>query len=283
MDYYSYTLEDFKRVRPDWEFLAFSSLDEQNTFFADDLIKRIKANEEKGRKTVVCLPVGPIDYGYLARLSNSKNISLKGLVIFFMDEYCDAGGNYIDIGHPLSFKGFIGKNFLSLLKEENRMPESSIIFPNAKDPAETLSKIGSFGGIEVTYGGFGITGHLAFNDPPDEEKDRTEENVRYSSVRKVRLSRETLVQNAIAGTSGNMELIPPYAATLGMKEMLSAGEIHAYLLRTWHSGVMRRVLFGPVGPDCPSSYVQLHKKVRVCMTPDVLKVPPVNVTLNIGA
>ncbi|MFH1244948.1 MAG: hypothetical protein V1662_00495 [Candidatus Omnitrophota bacterium] len=282
MRYYSYALEDFKRERPDWEFLVFPSLDEQNKFFAQDLTERIKKNEQESRKTVVVFPVGPIDYGYLARLSNARNISLKNLVIFFMDEYCDSQGNYVDLRHPLSFRGFIQENFYNLLKEENRMPGEQLIFPDGKNPAQTISRIKSWGGIEVTYGGFGINGHLAFNDPPDNQEERTEQNVRYSTVRKVALSRETLTQNALAGTAGNIDIIPRYAVTLGMRELLSAGEIHAYLLRTWHSGVMRRVLFGPVEPGCPASYVQLHKKVRVCMPPDVLKLPLVNVTLNIG-
>ena len=282
MDYYSYDLEDFKREKPCWEFRPFPSLEEQNLFFAKDLIKRIKKNDEHGKKTVVVLPVGPIDYKYLVELSNSKGYSLENLVLFLMDEYSDSKGNHIHQDHPLSFRTYIEKHFYKRLMAENRMPEESIIFPNGKDPEETLDKIEEYGGIDITYGGFGITGHLAFNDPPDNKKKLTEENVRYSSVRTVRLSRETLVQNAIGGTGGNKDIIPKYAVTLGMRELLSAREIHLYLLRTWHSGIMRRALFGPVDPACPGSYVQLHDNVKVHMTPDVLRRPLINVTLNIG-
>jgi glucosamine-6-phosphate deaminase len=283
MDYYSYELEDFKRDKPDWEFLHFSSRDEQNAFFAADLVKRLRANERENRKTVIVLPVGPIEYRPLVELSNSEGISLENLVVFFMDEYCEPDGTYIDRSHPLSFRRFVEENLYGVLREENRMPEENIIFPNAKDPSETISRIEEFGGIEVTYGGFGITGHLAFNDPPESAKERTEENVRYSTVRMVNLSRETLVQNAMGGTGGNVDLIPRHAVTLGMKEMLSASEIHLYLLRTWHAGIMRKALFGPITPECPGSYVQHHEKVRVCMTPEALALPAVNVTLNIGA
>lgn len=282
MKFYSYTLEDFKREKPSWEFRSFSSLDEQNTFFAEELIKRIRANERRNRKTVVVLPVGPINYKNLVEISNNENISLKNLVVFFMDEYADSQGNFIDKRHPLSFRKFVEGTFYGKLKIKNRMPEDAIIFPDGKNPGETIAKIESCGGIEVTYAGFGINGHLAFNDPPEEKRELTEENVRYSSVRTVKLSRETLVQNAIGGTGGNMDIIPQYAVTLGMKELLSAREIHLYLLRTWHAGIMRRALFGPVGPGCPGSYVQLHDNVKVHMTPDVLRLPTINVTLNIG-
>lgn len=282
MKFYSYTLEDFRREKPYWEFRTFPSLEEQNIFFAADLADRIKINERQDRKTVVVLPVGPINYKYLVDLSNTKNVSLRNLVIFFMDEYSDVHGNYIDKNHPLSFSRFIEETFYSKLKTENRMPEDAIVFPDGKNPDKTLAKIQSYGGIEVTYGGFGINGHLAFNDPPDNELELTEEHVRYSSVRIVKLSRETLVQNAMGGTGGNIDIIPRYAVTLGMKELLSAREIHLYLLRTWHAGIMRRALFGPVAPTCPGSYIQLHNNVKVHMTPDVLKLPLINVTLNIG-
>lgn len=282
MNYYAYALDDFKREKPRWEFIAFNSIKEQNTFFAEDLVRRIQENEKKDLPFVIVLPVGSIDYAPLIELSNTKNIPLKNLVIFFMDEYCNPDGSYIDFNHPLSFRRFIDKKFYRLLKNGNRMPADHIIFPDGKNPEKTVSKIEYFGGIEITYGGFGINGHLAFNDPPENDAEKTDEHVRNSTVRVVRLARETIIQNAIGGTGGNVEIIPRYAVTLGMKELLSSKEIHLYLIRTWHSGIMRRALFGPVSPDCPGSYVQLHDNVRVCMTPEPLNLPVVNVTLNVG-
>lgn len=281
MKYYAYTLEDFRRLRPEWEFLSFPSLEAQNKFFAEDLIKRIQS-KGKTEKTVVILPVGPIDYKYLIRASNEDGISLRNLVIFFMDEYCDEGSDYIEMSHPLSFRRFVYENFYKPLKPECHMPEEQIIFPNGKDPQETSSLIRSFGGIEVTYTGLGINGHLAFNEPPEREDEIREDDTRYSTVRRVSLSRETIIQNAIGGTGGNVEIIPRYAVTLGMKELLSAREVHLYLMRTWHSGIMRRALFGGVTPKCPGSYIQLHDNVRICMTPEVVNLPVINVTLNIG-
>ena len=34
-------------------------------------------------------------------------------------------------------------------------------------------------------------------------------------------------------------------------------------MRTWHSGTMRRSIFGPVSRDCPASLVQEHPNVEV--------------------
>lgn len=283
MDHYAYGLDDFKRIRPDWEYFTFADRAAQSAFFAEDLLSRLDADEAAGRRTVVVLPVGPIDYAPFVAAVNERGRSLAGLVVFFMDEYCNPDGSWIDVRHPLSFRGFAQRTLVSPLREELRIPEDQFIFPNGADPDETLRAIERFGGIDVTYGGFGVNGHLAFNDPPEDPAERTERNVRDSTVRVVTLSRETLTQNAMGGTGGNMDLIPRQAATLGMRELLSAGELHLYLLRTWHAGILRKALFGPVGPECPGSYAQTHPWVRLCMTADALAPPAVNVTLNIGA
>lgn len=282
MKYYEYKFDDFQKLRPDWEFLRFESLQHQNEYFANDLILRIDKNNNESKKTVIVLPVGPIDYTSFITRVNQEKINLENLIIFFMDEYANPDGSYIPTSHPLSFRSFVDRSFYKLISENSRMPYQQIIFPNGSNPQETIDLINHHGGIEITYGGFGMTGHLAFNDPPDDIELQTEENVRYSTVRLVELTRETLIQNAMGGTGGNIEIIPRFAVTLGMKEMLAAKEIHLYLLRTWHAGIARRALFGPVSPSCPGSYVQKHTKVKVCMTPEALKLPMINVTLNIG-
>jgi glucosamine-6-phosphate deaminase len=280
---YRLTLEDFRRLRPAWEFLAFPNRQAQDAFFALDLLDRLVRDAAAGKQTVAVLPVGPIDYSVLVSLANARNTSLANLVAVFMDEYCDAGGGYVPLDHPLSFRGFVQRTLVAPLKPELRIPPEQVIFPDGRDPAATVRAIAGYGGVDVTYGGFGITGHLAFNDPPDDPSERTESRVRHSTVRVVELSRETLVQNAMGGTGGNLDLIPRHAVTLGMAEMLAAREMHLYLLRTWHAGIARKALFGPVSPECPGSYVQEHGRVRVCLTPEALALPAVNVTLNIGA
>ena len=199
MKYYSYKLDDFKLKKPEWEFLPFESLNAQNKYFAIDLIERIETNNLENRKTVIVLPVGPINYFEFIKMVNCKKINLKKLIIFFMDEYCKENGEYIDKEHPLSFRRFIEDTFVKQIDPKLRMPLSQIIFPNGINPEETVSLIDSYGGIDITYGGFGINGHLAFNDPPEEIDKCIEDNVRYSTVRVVKLSRETITQNAISG------------------------------------------------------------------------------------
>ena len=52
------------------------------------MLDEIMKNNEKGKKTVMIVPVGPTDqYPILARLVNQLRVSLKNVWFFNMDEY----------------------------------------------------------------------------------------------------------------------------------------------------------------------------------------------------
>jgi hypothetical protein len=58
-----------------------------------------------------------------------------------------------------------------------------------------------------------------------------------------------------------------------MYELLLSKKIHLTFMRSWHAGVLRRALFGPVSVDCPGSLVQTHHNVEVTVT-DLAAAPP---------
>ncbi len=280
-DYMKVAKDDFAKLRPDWDWFIFKTLEEQNKHFAEYMVKRIKkANETNSRFSVV-LPTGPIDYSFFVEKVNRENIPLKNLYIFMMDEYCRDEKTLIDNNHPLSFRKFIYSLLYDSVKPELRIKKENLNFPDPSDITLYQRKIDETGGIDVVFGGFGLNGHLAFNDPPGKESECTVENVKNSTTRVVRLSCETISQNALGGTRGLLELVPPLAVTIGMKEMLAADEIHMYLLRKWHSGIFRKCLFGPVTPKVPGSFLQEKRKVKIHMPEYVAEPPVVVVTLDI--
>src|SRR5690554_1898048 len=58
--------------------------------FADDIVDRIRAARDEGRKFVAILPVGPVpQYEIAARTINAEGLSLDHVVTFNMDEYAD--------------------------------------------------------------------------------------------------------------------------------------------------------------------------------------------------
>jgi glucosamine-6-phosphate deaminase len=230
--------------------------------------------------TKLILPVGPLDYQAFAELCNRERVNCESLVIFSMDEYADANGNAIPVEHPLSFRAFYQKNLLDRLDSKYKLPPDQLILPDPANLDLVCQKLEQYRPIDVCYGGFGINGHFAFNSPPLEETDV--ETFQNTTVRMVQPREGDVVQMAMGGTAGNLEIIPPKAATLGMKELLAAEHIHLLFMRSWHAGVLRRGLFGPVTPSFPGSLVQLHQNVTVSVTEVAAQLPPFSILQSPG-
>jgi glucosamine-6-phosphate deaminase len=128
----------------------------------------------------------------------------------------------------------------------------------------------------------GITGHFAFNDPPEPGEPVIDDEVRSSRTRRLTISRESATQMAMGGVSGNWDILPRRAVTLGMYELLLSKRIHLTFMRDWHAGVLRRALFGPVTGRCPGSFLQEHPHVAVTVTRLAAKVPLCHVAQATG-
>lgn len=262
-DYYAIPAEEFhKHSKVQFRFVE--THQDLCRAVARELVDLIRAKATRGEMTVVILPVGPLDYGAFAQLCNEEGVSCESLVIFSMDEYCDADGRPIPKEHPLSFRAFFQRSLLDRLDTDKKLPPDQLIFPDPTDPDLVRRKMEQYGGVDVTYGGMGINGHFAFNSPPLTKMDL--ETFRNTTVRVVNLREGDIVQMAMGGTGGNLEVIPPKGCTLGMRELLGARAIHLTFMRSWHAGVLRRALFGPVTPSFPGSLVQLHPNVRATIT-----------------
>lgn len=281
MDVYAIRKEDFSSLRPDMKFLVFPDLDDQHRHFARALVDRLKADRDHACPTRLILPTGPLHYEWFVELVNKENVSLKDLHVVMMDEFCDEDDNAIPENHPLSFRAFIRGLLLKGVSTPLRMNDDQLHFPDPHVPEMTTRLIEQLGGIDVTYSGVGIDGHLAFNEPPRTAEEATEANVRHSRTRVIDVAPQTIAQYGMAGTNGNIDIIPRRAVTVGLEELLSAHEIHMVFLRNWHSGIMRRTLFGPVTPWLPATYVQTHPNVTVHMPEYVAAPPNVNVVLNV--
>jgi glucosamine-6-phosphate deaminase len=278
-NYYAIRAEEFSTYRP-YKFNLLNTHADLCNLFARELVDLIKTKSVRGEMTKVILPVGPLDYRAFAELCNLEGVSCESLVIFSMDEYANADGTAISVEHPLSFRAFYQHNLLDLLDSENRLPPGQLILPDPANLDLVRQKLAQYAPIDVCYGGFGINGHFAFNSPPTEETDL--ETFRNTTVRIVQPREGDVVQMAIGGTAGNLEIIPPKAATLGMKELLGARHLHLTFMRSWHAGVLRRGLFGPITPSFPGSLAQIHPNVTVSVTEIAAQVPPFSILQNPG-
>jgi glucosamine-6-phosphate deaminase len=223
---------------------------------------------------VFIVPVGPVgQYDLLAQRCNREGISLRDLVLIGMDEYLTEDGAWIAEDDPLSFRGHIRRHLWDRLAPALAPPPERRLFPYPDRLDEVPRLIAAHGGVDVCFAGVGIAGHLAFNEPPEpgETVDAAEFAARPTRV--LRLARETRTINAITVWGGAIARIPERAVTVGMREILGARKLRLFLNRPWQRAVIRNLLFGPVTPACPASFVQRHQDAAVILTEDAAHLP----------
>ena len=242
----------------------------------DDYRAAVLAKRAAGRSAVAFIvPVGPVgQFDRLAQLCNEQGQSLRELVVINMDEYLTAdGGALISRDDPLSFRRHMDEHFYAKLDPALAPPAAQRIFPDPADPAAVGRAIDGAGGVDVCYGGVGITGHVAFNDPPEPGEATTLAAFRALPTRVVQLSRETRLINSVTACHGNIDRIPALAITVGMKEILASRRVRLYLNRPWQNAIMRQALHGPVTPRVPVSLLQQRPDCRFTLTRSVTELP----------
>jgi glucosamine-6-phosphate deaminase len=221
---------------------------------AEEIVGLIRENNDVDRPTCLIVPVGPVgQYRILARIITEDNLDCSRITFINMDEFLGDDGGWIDPGHPLSFRGFMDRSFYRWLSPEARFRPENRIFPDPSEPDAIALRIAERGGVDVCFGGIGLNGHLAFNEPEDVGLDE----FAARTTRSLAIAPESRAHMAV-NLACALDLIPRRAVTVGMREILAARRVHLYANRPWQSGVVRQALHGPVTPLCPASYLQRH-------------------------
>jgi glucosamine-6-phosphate deaminase len=244
--------------------------------FAEDLHERYLTLRGEGRSPVVFIvPVGPVgQFDLWADRCNHERVSLRDLVVINMDEYLEAdAASFIPIDDPLSFRGHMRDHFYTKLAPDLAPLAEHRLFPDPADISAIRRTISRYGGVDVCFGGVGIMGHLAFNDPPEFPEPVDAETFARLPTRIVRLSRETVLINSVTAARGNVDRIPRWATTVGMREILESRQIRLYMNRDWQSAIIRKLLHGPVTAAVPASLVQLHRDTHLTFTDEVSLLP----------
>jgi len=238
---------------------------------ADRMLRQIEQNNAQGKNTVFIVPVGPVgQYRVLAELINERKTDLSRVYFINMDEYLDKDGEPIPEEHPLSFSAFMDREWYDRVG----MPRENRIFPQPGKESDIAAAIERLGGVDIAFGGVGITGHIAFNEPPEPDEPITDEQFAMLPTRTLRLTRETRTINAVTAASGYIDYIPHSCITVGMREILSARELRFYMNRTWQKGVLRKIALGPVTRFAPASFLQTHPDALLTVASYVAE-PPV--------
>ncbi len=241
---------------------------------AMEVLETIEANNRVGKTTFMIVPYGPLGpYFRIAHLVNKYRISLRNCVFCNMDEYVTDDKKFIDKDDPLSFRGGMDRIFYSQIDEElNVLPENRY-FPDPENPDIVLELIEKYGAPDMVFGGVGINGHYAFNEPPLPEEECDNDEFLNRQTRVLEVSRETRTINGFMNAGGNFGAIPKYCVTVGMKEMFMAKRVIMCMPRDWNAGALRPILSGKVDCHVPCSLFQLHKNATVFATREALKAP----------
>jgi glucosamine-6-phosphate deaminase len=241
--------------------------------FAETILDEIARAQNAGRPRTFIVPVGPVDqFPILARLINEKRISCRDVMFINMDEYLDDNHQWVTAGHPLSFRGHMNRAFYDLVEPAFAPLPENRVFPDPRNPAAIQKLIDQRGGVDVCFGGIGINGHIAFNEPPEPGEKISVEEFAALPTRVLPLSRETRTINSVT-VGGEISIVPLRAITVGMKEILAAKRLRFFCNRPWQSAVVRRVLHGPLTPDCPASYFRQHPDASLTVA-DYVAAPP---------
>ncbi len=239
--------------------------------FAESIAAEISANNAEQRDTKLVLPVGPSgQYPILADLINHEQISLKKCWFFMMDDHCNDDGTVLPSDHPLSLRRVFCELFINRVKRSLLLPPRQLVFPDHRNVEALKERIQSLGGIDTAYGGIGIHGHIAYNEP--------EPNVRESDPRLVELNDFTRTINTIrAKIGGNIEGYPHKGVTLGMRQLLDAKRVRLYcrngIQLDWANTVLRLALFGRPGDDYPVTHIRDHKDYMIVTDEDTARAP----------
>lgn len=282
MEIYSLTVENLPRSLKD-RVSVVENLDALNRAVAAEFADALEQKQGAGELLTVIAPVGPLDYSYFAAEVKRRSLSCRHLRTINMDEYLDEQDRLISVEHPLSFRRFMEQTFFSRLDRDQRPEPENIIFPDPDRPQAVTELIDRIGGADICWGGLGITGHFAFNDPPamlGEAQDL--ESFRNCKTRKLTISPMSRAQMAMGGTNGNLEILPERAITIGMYEMLKSKRVRLTFMRSWHAGLWRRALLGEVSSSFPGSLIQEHPNYSIIMTEMAAAAPLLNVSQATG-
>lgn len=245
---------------------------------AIEVLSVIQKNNEKGEPTVMVVPYGPLGpYFRIAELVNKYRISLKNCVFINMDEYLKDDKTYLDKSDPLSFRGGMDRIFYDVVDEElNVLPENRY-FPDPEHPEKVMEIIEKYGKLDMVFGGVGINGHYAFNEPPEPDEECTNEEFANRPTRVLKITRETRTINAYMNCGADLNAIPTYCITVGMKEMMMAKKVIMIMPRDWNAGALRKILHGDITCHVPCSLFRNHpdatiytlKEATVCPIPEI--------------
>jgi len=248
---------------------------EMGYIMARELVDIIKKNNQDGKETRAIIPCGPSCwYKPFTDIVNTEKVSLRNLVVFHMDDCLDWEGKPLPEGHPYNFRAVMEKVFYNPVEPELAVPEENRVWLTPQNIPEVKERIEERP-IDITYGGWGQDGHVAYNQTRRHPYSRiTLDELRNSSIRVQENNLDTIIALAQRTFGAAYQFVPPMSVTLGMKECLSAKSVRLFSdTGAWKQTALRVALFGPITPEYPITLLQEHPDALITATIDTARHP----------
>ena len=140
-----------------------------------------------------------------------------------------------------------------------------MFFPDARRPEAMDEMFDKYGPADVCYAGVGYHGHVAFNEGVVSRWHTVpEKEFLDARTHIVSIADDTFVINSIREAGGNCEIIPPFAVTIGMKDIMSSRHIEGvFYCGQWQQTVFRRTLFQEPTVEYPGTFLKRHGSFSV--------------------
>jgi len=183
---------------------------------AQAMLEVVAAARQAGRPGTLIVPVGPVDqFPVLAEKINDQRLDWRDVLLVNMDEYLTDDDRWVDLDHPLGFRGYMNRKFYDLIDPALAPRAENRVFPDPADCGAIGRLIEQRGGVDACFGGIGINGHIAFNEPPEPGETVSVEQFAALPTRVLSLTRETRTINSVT-VGGELSVIPRRAVTVGM-------------------------------------------------------------------
>lgn len=242
---------------------------------AGELADLVERNNALGRETRAIVPCGPACwYRPFAEVVNGRRITLRRLHVFHMDECLDWQGRPLPRNHPYSFRGCMEREFYAGIDPGLAVPEEQRhwLLP---DTAEQVRRDLQAAPVDLTLGGWGQDGHVAYNQARRAPfSPILVEDLENSTIRVQENNADTIIALAQRTFGGAYQFVPPMSVTLGMRECLGAAKIRLFSdTGAWKQTALRVALFSLPTAEYPITLLQRHPDALITATRETARHP----------
>lgn len=202
---------------------------------------------------VLGLPTGrtPVPlYAELAALYAAGRADFSRATTFNLDEFLG-----VPASDARSYRAFMQRH---LFGHVNLSPRRINFLDGATDDADAECaryerRVERAGGMDLLILGLGVNGHIGFNEPG---------RALTAATHRTRLTAATRRSN-VELFDHRLRDVPREALSMGMGTILRARRIVLLATGASKARTVKRLVCGPISPEVPASFLQLHRAVEV--------------------